>query len=110
MIDNRKNPVLWMFIGGGLLLILAGLAWVILNQRAAPMVTTTPATVDQVKRVSLVDAKAAFDAGTAVFVDVRDSNSYAGSHITGALLIPLSDLTNRLSELNPSSWVITYCT
>lgn len=110
MIDNRKNPIPWMFIGGGVLLILVGLLWVILNKPAAPVMTPTPASVEGVKRVSLVDAKFAFDAGTAVFLDVRDSNSFNVSHIPGALLIPVGDLDNRLSELNPSSWIIPYCT
>jgi len=110
MVDNRKNPYPWMLIGGGVLLILAGLVWVVLNQPPAPIKTPTPDSVEQVKRVLLEDAKAAYDAGTAVFLDVRDSGSYNVSHIPGALLIPVSDLTNRLSELKPSSWIITYCT
>jgi len=110
MVDNRKNPYPWMLIGGGVLLILAGLVWVVLNQPPAPIKTPTPDSVEQVKRVLLEDAKAAYDAGTAVFLDVRDSDSYNVSHIPGALLIQVSDLTNRLSELKPSSWIITYCT
>jgi 3-mercaptopyruvate sulfurtransferase SseA len=110
MVNNRKNPFLWMLIGGGLLLILAGVVWVVLNQPATPTITPTPASVEQVKRASLEDAKAAYDAGSAVFIDVRDSSSYNISHVPGALLIPISDLPNRLSELDSSSWIITYCT
>ncbi len=110
MVNNRRNPFLWMLIGGGLLLILAGVVWVILKEPAAPAATPTPAFVGEVKRVSLEEAKAAYDAGTAVFIDVRDSNSYDVSHVPGALLIPISELTNRLSELDSSRWIITYCT
>jgi 3-mercaptopyruvate sulfurtransferase SseA len=110
MVNNRKNPFPWMLMGGGLLLILAGVVWVILKQPATPPLRPTPASVEQVKRVSLEDAKAAYDAGTAVFIDVRDSSSYNVSHVPGALSIPISDLTNRLSELNQASWIITYCT
>ncbi|MFZ2095231.1 MAG: rhodanese-like domain-containing protein [Anaerolineales bacterium] len=93
-----------------MLLILAGLAWVLLNTSATPVSTPTPASVDQVQRVSPEDAKKAFDAGKAVFVDVRDSISYHNSHIPGALLVPINELTGQLKELNPSSWIITYCT
>lgn len=109
MVNKRKNPFLWMLIGGGVLLSLAGLVWVVLNRPTAPMKIPTPDALEQVRRVSLEDAKTAFDAGTAVFVDVRDGGSYNASHIPGALLMPISDLTNRLDELNPSSWIITYC-
>jgi rhodanese-related sulfurtransferase len=63
---------------------------------------------DSVPRVSLADAKAAYETGGAVFVDVRDAESYAQSHIPGALSIPLSELPNRIGELNPSDWIITY--
>jgi hypothetical protein len=108
--EQRKAQFPLMLIGGGVLLILAGLAWVFLNQPATPVKTATPASVDQVGRVSLADAKKAFDAGTAVFVDVRDSTSYNNSHIAGAYLIPINELTTQLKELDPSSWIITYCT
>ena len=63
-----------------------------------------------VKRVSLADAKAAFDAKTAVIVDVRDSASFADAHIPGALNIPINDLPSRIQELDPNDWIITYCT
>jgi 3-mercaptopyruvate sulfurtransferase SseA len=111
MVENRKNPLPWILIVGGvLLLIMAGLAWVMLHQPVIPVTTSTPASVSQVQRVSLVDAKAAFDAKKAVFLDVRDSSSYVEGHIPGALSIPLSDLPNRKGELDPKLWIIPYCT
>ena len=58
-------------------------------------------TAQEVTRLSLEDAKAAFDQKTAVFLDVRDADSYASSHIPGALSIPLSELPDRLGELDP---------
>jgi 3-mercaptopyruvate sulfurtransferase SseA len=64
----------------------------------------------EVPRVSLEDAKAAFDNGTAIFVDVRLSTSYQQEHIPGALSIPFAELKARIQELDPSQWIITYCT
>ena len=110
MAGNRKNPFPWILLGGGVLLIAIWLVGVFQNQRPRLVATSTPATVEQVQRVSLQDAKEAFDAGEAVFLDVRDSTSYSLSHIPGALLIPISDLTTRMGELDPKSWVIPYCT
>jgi hypothetical protein len=88
--EKRRYQFPLVLIGAGVLLILAGLAWVFLNQPASPEQTTMPASVSQVERVSLADAKKA--------------------HIPGALLIPLNELTTQLSELDPASWIITYCT
>lgn len=110
MVENQKSPLPWIFIGGGLLLVLAGLAWVFLNHPVTPMGTPTPGSVAQVQRVSLLDAKVAFDAKKAVFLDVRDTSSYEVGHIPGALSISLSDLPTRMGELNPKSWIIAYCT
>ena len=90
------------------MLLLAGLAWVLLRQQATPAGTAPPASVEQVVRVSLDDAKAAFDANTAVFVDVRASSSYEISHIPGAVSIPLNDLPTRVGELDPEAWIIPY--
>jgi hypothetical protein len=63
-----------------------------------------------IPRVTPVEVKAAFEAGTAVIVDVRPADAFAQSHIPGALSIPLSDLGSRKDELNPQDWIITYCT
>ncbi len=108
--DRRRYLYIWMLVSVGIFVIIAALALALLNRIPAPEVTPTPASVDQVRRVSLADAKAAFDAGSAVFVDVRPTPSYDSSHIPGALSIPLNELTNHLNEFDPSSWIITYCT
>jgi hypothetical protein len=64
----------------------------------------------EIARVPLVQAKAALDARSAVFIDVRSTASYAGSHIPGALSFPLTDIESLLGELDPNQWIITYCT
>lgn len=70
----------------------------------------TPSTAESVVRVSLEDAKAAFDAKTAIFLDVRGTENYNLVHIPGALDISLDQLEARLGELDPNAWIITYCT
>lgn len=59
-------------------------------------------------RVSLADAKLAFDDHAAVFVDVRSAEAYAQAHIPGALSIPLAELPERTEELDRQQWIITY--
>lgn len=81
---------------------------------AAPVQSAPTASADipypEIARVSLGNAKAAYDLKQAVFLDVRDAGSYADSHIPGAISIPLADLETRLGELNKTAWIITYCT
>jgi 3-mercaptopyruvate sulfurtransferase SseA len=108
--NRHRTVLLLMVLGGGILILLAGLAIAYINSPVARVKTPTPGTVAEVKRVTLADAKAAFDNGAAVFVDVRDAGSYDKSHIPGALLIPLSQLGEHLGELDKSIWIITYCT
>ena len=110
MADKRKYGLVGLIIGGGLLIILAALSWAIINKPSKVLPTPTPASESQVQRVALPDAKAVFDARSAVFVDVRDNGSYAASHIPGALSIPLTDLPARAGELNQKAWIIPYCT
>ena len=105
---NKLIP--WILLASGVLLVLAGITYAWLNRQTVPQETATPATVEEVQRVSLADAKVAFDAGTAVFLDVRDESSFAASHIPGAVLIPVAELPTRLGELDPSTWIIPYCT
>jgi 3-mercaptopyruvate sulfurtransferase SseA len=110
MVENRKNPFPWLVLGGGLLLLLAALVYAVVNRPASALATPTPGSVAQVKRVTLEDAKAAYDDRSAVFLDVRDGTSYAAGHIPGAVLMSISELPNRSGELNPKSWIIPYCT
>ena len=57
-------------------------------------------------------AKAAFDAGSAVIVDVRSPNAYAASHAKGAINIPLGDIEMHIDKVvfPKDQWIITYCT
>jgi hypothetical protein len=70
----------------------------------------TDLTAENVPRVTSTDAKAAFDAQKAVFVDVRSEEQYTNSHIPGAVSIPESSISEHLKELNPNDWIIPYCT
>jgi len=108
MDKKRKNGFLWFLIGGGVFLLLAGLVSVLLNRQFQPGLTPTPATVEQVERVSLKEARTALDDGTAVFLDVRSSDAYAVSHIPGAVSIPAGELPARMGELDPGAWIIPY--
>lgn len=81
-----------------------------------PTATSTlaglPLTDADVTRVSAPEAKAAVEAGEAVIVDVRSGDSYQLEHIPEALSIPLEDIEQApaVLELDPSKWIITYCT
>ena len=71
-----------------------------------------PQTEADVPRVYVNDAKAAFDSGKAVIVDVRGTDAFAKGHIAGALFIPLGDIENDPAniKLDKNQWIITYCT
>lgn len=64
----------------------------------------------EVPRVSLADAKAAFDLGSAIFIDVRGEPYFSQGHVQGALSLTETDLDAGLAQLDPQAWIITYCT
>jgi hypothetical protein len=128
--SNKRNPtpmgspVPLILIGSGLVLIIGILLWQVLtspqlgsvNNSASSGSTSSNPTVDlsipysNVQRVSLADAKAAFDSKSAIFVDVRDADVYAADHIQGALNIPLGVFDAQYTQLDPNQWIILYCT
>ena len=71
-----------------------------------------PQTEDEVPRVTVEEAKAAFDKGKAIIVDVRSAEAYAAGHAAGAISIPLSEFENNINDLplDKDQWIITYCT
>ena len=106
--NSRPVAVLLVLAGGALLVIAALFIGLAGQPKAQPTPTFSSGAVDEIARVSLADAKAAYDSARAVFVDVRDTNSYNQRHITKALNIPLGDIAARIGELNPKDWIITY--
>lgn len=71
-----------------------------------------PLTEADVPRISAADAKAAFDRGEAVIVDVRSVDYFAAGHIAGAISIPLGKFETSIDSLSfeKDQWIITYCT
>ena len=78
----------------------------------SPTNSSVPYTEAEVPRIDVQKAKAAFDSGTAVIVDVRSPESYADGHIAGAINIPLGNFESDLANvpLKKDQWIITYCT
>ncbi|MCZ2126244.1 MAG: hypothetical protein LC099_00530 [Anaerolineales bacterium] len=114
MSQNKQRPPfpIFLFIGGGFLLLVAG--FLLAMQNVSPVAPNVASheeeTHPEIARVSLAEAKSAFDAKQARFVDVRSADSFAQKRIVGAINIPLAELEVRVGELDPNEWIITYCT
>jgi len=89
---------------------------VVPTQITEPVATQPPANLPEtdaeVSRVPVDQAKAAFDSGQAIIVDVRGADAYAREHIKGALEISLSVIQTDPANLplDKNQWIITYCT
>ena len=46
--------------------------------------------------------------GSYTLLDVREPEEYEQGHLPGAVLIPLSELPDRTSEIDPRKPVLTY--
>ena len=62
-----------------------------------------------VPEVDAATAAAAFEAGTAVFVDVREPDEWEEGHIPDALHLPLAELPGRLAELPANRDLVLVC-
>ena len=101
-------------IAAGVILMLGSVAWFLDANGSGGDVQASAPTMrmphPDIPRIGLGDAKAAFDVGTAVFIDTRGEPYFSQGHIPGALSITEDELPERLDEFNSSDWVITYCT
>jgi len=76
------------------------------SQTTAASSTPFPA---EAARISLADAKKAFDAGDAIFVDTRAAEGFKIEHIKGAINIPAGEFETRYAELPKNRQIIAYC-
>lgn len=86
---------------------------------AKPVVSTPPAVVvstppakdgnEDAPRISLADAKKAFDSGKAVFIDTRAAEVYREEHIKGAINITLQDDASKYNTIPKGKKIIVYC-
>jgi rhodanese-related sulfurtransferase/DNA-binding transcriptional ArsR family regulator len=65
--------------------------------------------VDSLEQVDRMDLLNRARSGEIVVVDVRPKEEYEAGHIPGALSIPLSQLEQHFSELDPEREVVAYC-
>lgn len=63
----------------------------------------------EVPRITLADAKKAFDDGKAVFVDSRGDAAYKAEHIAGSINIPYNGAPPNLDALPKGKMIIVYC-
>jgi 3-mercaptopyruvate sulfurtransferase SseA len=113
-----KGSLPFLLLVAGVVLLVGGSVVYLLN-RPAPSQGVTPIPDDQVEagvpypevaRISLAEAKAHYDAGEAVVVDVRTREDYETLHVPNAISLPLSELSARYEELPLEAEILTYCT
>lgn len=75
---------------------------------AATDAHATPA-ADSPRRITVEEARAAFQRGEAVFVDVRGEDAFRQGHIPGALSIPTGTAAQHADKLPKNKLIITYC-
>jgi 3-mercaptopyruvate sulfurtransferase SseA len=64
---------------------------------------------DAPRRITVAEARAAFEKGEAIFVDVRGEDAYRQGHIRGALSVPPGTAAQHANKLPKNKLIITYC-
>ncbi len=68
-----------------------------------------PAHKDDAPRISLEDAKKAYDKGGVLFIDTRAEPAYKVEHIKGAINIPVETIESRYKDVPKDKKIIAYC-
>ena len=64
---------------------------------------------DDAPRISLEDAKKAYDDGKAIIVDSRSDEGYKLEHIKGSINVPLADFEASYKKIPTNKKIIVYC-
>ncbi|MCD6355967.1 MAG: rhodanese-like domain-containing protein [Anaerolineaceae bacterium] len=82
--------------------IIAGIALLINITNSAPSMGD--------ERVEVADAKAAYDEGKVLIIDVRSEAEFEYLHIKGAVLIEVHKIKENEPAVEKNSLIYTYCT
>lgn len=116
--SGRGRPSTWLMFGlAALVILIVGAVAFVATARPRALVGEFPQEMSDdglpypdVARISVADAKARLDAGSAIFVDVRSQAQFEAAHIPDARLIPVDEFEARYTELPKDAEIITYCT
>lgn len=71
--------------------------------------TVSNAQTNEIKQITVTEAKQAVDAKEAQFIDVRTGGEYAGGHAPKAINFPLDALEKDLAKLDKNQPVYVIC-
>jgi len=103
---KKENRITLIILGGALVVIIGLITFLSLSSEALPAAAPS---VEEV-RIPLDAAKAAFDSGEALIVDVRNEPEFEKSRIPGAILIPVNDVAGNEPDVDKDMLILTYCT
>jgi rhodanese-related sulfurtransferase len=105
MQHRRKLAWLWVSLGAVFLTVLGILA---LSTRPTPPASISATQTITSMEISPAQAFAKFQQG-AFFLDVRSQDEWNQFHIKGSTLIPLDQLSDRLTELPEDQDIVVVC-
>ena len=76
---------------------------------ASPEPTATPMPSDDAPRITLEEAKKAYDEGKAFIIDARAETAFKDEHIKGAVNIRHDNLDAMLKTIPRDKTIIVYC-
>jgi len=110
MTDLARRPFALVLLLASL--VTGGLALTACGGGGAEEAPTAAATADGsglAEVVSAEEAHAAFDAGSAIMIDVREPEELAERRVPGTIDIPLGELESRLGEVPTGQPVLVLC-
>ena len=65
--------------------------------------------MNEIPEIAVEEAKKALEGGKPLFIDIRDSESYAGGHIPGAVLVNDGNVEEFVKSTDREKELIVYC-
>lgn len=111
MRKNKKPLLIPIILFAAVLVITIGALILAQNLRRARIADPGEITnQDDIPRVTAEEAYQAVLSGEAVLVDTRSQAQFEALRAAGAINVPVTEAELLVSDLDPDTWYITYCT
>lgn len=105
-----RRAVLMLLMLLSILLVIAGVIWLLQRPAEPTIAAVTPSAADRVRRITVEELRSQLAASNAPLVwEFRSPETYAQGHVLGSRLMTLDEISDAAANLDQRQAIVALC-